>query len=375
MRCPNCGSHVDEGALTCPHCHFDLSLTQRIPVAAATWCPHCGALVTSHMESCPKCGLPLPSAASAPKPVRAIRPVRDLHLPEIDSEPSVSSSETNSAVPDFLESYESSSQVNPEASDQNAEKFVDPDSTSSFALTHRRPAPRFESAIPSEPSKDNLPEVEGIPRTRNILLSALLVTSLIVGAIFLITHPWDSQASDNRAKVDTPQSTEPTTPPVSKLTGQDSGSSTQNTNSDVTFEALDADYKKLGEIADNLDKNEKLFDQKAISGTSQERNDAHQEAIQNALDVSNVIEDLSKLDDSNDAYRKYIEHLTKLGNWLRNRSDALQEAWDRSASSSNPEQDKEHILAPIDSIKDSSGTSSYEKLFKENYDNWKPQKQ
>ena len=371
MRCPNCGSHVDEGALTCPHCHFDLSLTQRIPVAAAMWCPHCGALVTSHMESCPKCGLPLPSAASASKPIRAIRPVRDLHLPEIDSEPSVSSSGTNSAVPDFLESYESS-QVNPEASDQNAEKFVDPDSTSSFAL---RPAPRFESAIPSEPSKDNLPEVEGIPRTRNILLSALLVTSLIVGAIFLITHPWDPQASDNRAKVDTPQSTEPTTPPVSKLTGQDSGSSTQNTNSDVTFEALDADYKKLGEIADNLDKNEKLFDQKAISGTSQERNDAHQEAIQNALDVSNVIEDLSKLDDSNDAYRKYIEHLTKLGNWLRNRSDALQEAWDRSASSSNPEQDKEHILAPIDSIKDSSGTSSYEKLFKENYDNWKPQKQ
>ena len=34
MRCPNCGSEVDEGALTCPHCQIDLSLTQRIPVVA-----------------------------------------------------------------------------------------------------------------------------------------------------------------------------------------------------------------------------------------------------------------------------------------------------------------------------------------------------
>ena len=56
MRCPNCGSEVDEGALTCPHCQIDLSLTQRIPVAQAHWCPHCGALVPAAAESCPKCG-------------------------------------------------------------------------------------------------------------------------------------------------------------------------------------------------------------------------------------------------------------------------------------------------------------------------------
>ena len=72
MRCPNCGSEVDEGALTCPHCQIDLSLTQRIPVAQAHWCPHCGALVPAAAESCPKCGLALPLVQLEPSGLRAI---------------------------------------------------------------------------------------------------------------------------------------------------------------------------------------------------------------------------------------------------------------------------------------------------------------
>ncbi|MBF4809645.1 MAG: zinc ribbon domain-containing protein, partial [Lancefieldella parvula] len=87
MRCPNCGSEVDEGALTCPHCQIDLSLTQRIPVTQAHWCPHCGALVAAAAESCPKCGLPLPQAVPAARPARAIRPTRNISLPEIDTAP------------------------------------------------------------------------------------------------------------------------------------------------------------------------------------------------------------------------------------------------------------------------------------------------
>ena len=85
MRCPNCGSEVDEGALTCPHCQIDLSLTQRIPVTQAHWCPHCGALVPAAAESCPKCGLPLPQAVPAARPARAIRPTRNIKLPETQS--------------------------------------------------------------------------------------------------------------------------------------------------------------------------------------------------------------------------------------------------------------------------------------------------
>ena len=202
MRCPNCGSEVDEGALTCPHCQIDLSLTQRIPVTQAQWCPHCGALVGAAAESCPKCGLPLPQAVPAARPARAIRPTRNIKLPEIDA----ASAPGEKTDPLVDAEYDASSSVaaDPTVLQQMPSDNADPDTTSVFASVSRRPAPRFESAIPSEPSKENLPEAEGIPRTRVILLSALLVTSLVVAAIFVITHPWDPQATDNRAKVEAP---------------------------------------------------------------------------------------------------------------------------------------------------------------------------
>lgn len=373
MRCPNCGSEVDEGALTCPHCQIDLSLTQRIPVTQAHWCPHCGALVTGDAENCPKCGLPLPQVESTARPARAIRPTRDIKLPEIDKTPT--SGEKTNSLADAEHGTASAAAADHTVQQQMAADDVDPDATSVFASVSRRPAPRFESAIPSEPSKENLPEAEGIPRTRVILLSALLVTTLIVAAIFVITHPWNPQATDNRAKVEAPVSSTPTTTPVTHLKGQDSGADQQNTSSDAVFDALDSDYQKLGDLSKRLDDNEKTFDQVAITGSTQERSDGQQEAEQISLDISNVISDLSSLDDSNGNYRQSIENLTKLGNWLRNRSDALNEGWKQSVASSNPSQDKENILAPVDNIRDSSGSSSYQKLFDENYVNWKPQKQ
>ena len=374
MRCPNCGSEVDEGALTCPHCQIDLSLTQRIPVTQAHWCPHCGALVAAAAESCPKCGLPLPQAVPAARPARAIRPTRNISLPEIDSAPAPGEKHDPLADAD-PHAASSAAAADPTVLQQMPADNADPDATSAFASVSRRPAPRFESAIPSEPSKENLPEAEGIPRTRVILLSALLVTTLVVAAIFVITHPWDPQATDNRAKVEAPVSSTPTTTPVTHLTGQDTSATQQNTSSDAVFDALNSDYQKLGDLSKRLDDNEKTFDQLAITGSDQERADAQQEAEQISLDISNVISDLSSLDDSNGNYRQTIENLTKLGNWLRNRSDALSEGWKRSVASSNPSQDKEHILAPVDNIRDSNGSSSYQKLFDENYVNWKPQKQ
>ena len=202
MRCPNCGSEVDEGALTCPHCQIDLSLTQRIPVTQAEWCPHCGALVGTAAESCPKCGLPLPQAVPAARPARAIRPTRNIKLPEIDAAPAPG--EKTDPLVDAEYDASSSLAADPTVLQDMPADNADPDTTSAFASVSRRPAPRFESAIPSEPSKENLPEAEGIPRTRVILLSALLVTSLVVAAIFVITHPWDPQATDNRAKIEAP---------------------------------------------------------------------------------------------------------------------------------------------------------------------------
>ncbi|MCI6845042.1 MAG: zinc-ribbon domain-containing protein, partial [Coriobacteriaceae bacterium] len=56
MRCPNCGAEAPLGAVSCPACHYDLGLTQRIPVTKVTWCPACGALVPQDAHACPQCG-------------------------------------------------------------------------------------------------------------------------------------------------------------------------------------------------------------------------------------------------------------------------------------------------------------------------------
>ena len=108
-----------------------------------------------------------------------------------------------------------------------------------------------------------------------------------------------------------------------------------------------------------------------VSGTESERESGKATADQTAIELSNLIDDIASLDDSDGTYADDISNMTTLGNWLRNRSDAICEAWKLSVTKTT----EKKILAPLEKIGYSSGTDSYKTLFDENYDAWKPTEQ
>ena len=71
---------------------------------------------------------------------------------------------------------------------------------------------------------------------------------------------------------------------------------------------------------------------------------AIQEAFDNAsseceelsYDVSNLISDIQSVDVTSGTYAEDVEHLVTLGNWLRNRVDALNSAWNSAEAPQIP---------------------------------------
>ena len=71
-------------------------------------------------------------------------------------------------------------------------------------------------------------------------------------------------------------------------------------------------------------------------------------------------------------YADQRTNVSTLASWLRNRVEAICDAWEVSAASSDPATDKSKILAPMVGNRESDGSEAYVNLFKKNYDAWKP---
>jgi RNA polymerase subunit RPABC4/transcription elongation factor Spt4 len=344
MRCPNCGAEVPAGTAACPACHYDLGLTQRIPVTKVAWCPSCGALVPPDAHSCPKCGAPV----GAPARSRSGHAVRDLAIPTIEG--------------------------------PGDSEGADADEGGADAT---RAMPRIESAIPSEPGPESATvRHDRMPRTRVLMVAAAAAIALAGGMALWITHPWDPNLYITHSQTDADTSMAGYPGYLSALTGQDGSSSATDTSSDsstdgsdssssTAYQAILDDYNKLGTYADQLDQSVSDLTSTGVSGTAAERQDGQSTAEQTAIDISNLIDDIASLNDGDGTYANDIANLTTLGNWLRNRSDAICEAWDSSVTMAT----EEKILAPLKKIGYSSGTDNYKTLFEENYDAWKPVEQ
>lgn len=346
MRCPNCGAEVPAGAVACPTCHYDLGLTQRIPVTKVAWCPTCGALVPPDAHSCPKCGAPV----GAPVRSKSGQAVRDLGIPTIGGP------------------------ADPDADD------VDEGGADTT-----RAMPRIESAIPSEPGPESATvRHDRMPRTRVLMVAAGAALVLAGGMALWITHPWDPNLYITHAQTDADTSMAGYPGYISSLSGQDgSAATTSDSSSDsadsssdsgddtatpTVAQSLSDDYEKLGTYADQLDDSAAALVSTGVSGSESDRKSAKATADQTAIEISNLIDDITSLDDSDGTYADDISNLTTLGNWLRNRSDAICEAWKISVTMAT----EKKILAPLEKIGYSSGTDSYKTLFDENYEAWKP---
>lgn len=330
MICPSCGTHVPDNALVCPACHADLSQTSSLPKLEGVYCRGCGALVPAGEVLCPKCGMPVLDAA--PK-----------HARPVDPEPEAGSEETDEDI-----------------SEQD---------------THAMP--RIESSIPSEEELREMPYgKEHLPRTRVVLFVSIAALALVGGITLFLTHPWNPNANVTHATEDADTSQAGYPGAVTSLKGQDS-SSTSTTSSTLsgdasTYKTISAAYEQLGSIAAELDKNQATFDSSATSSDMSVRVAAKNDAESIALEVSNLISNLGQISTSDGTYASDVSNLLTLGNYLRNRCDALTEAWNLDVASSNPSSEIDKIKAPLTKQQNSSGVDTYKGLFDDNYSSWKP---
>lgn len=328
MICPHCGTHVPDGSAVCPACHAELDATTVLPRVGGSYCPGCGSLLPEGATSCPACGMPVgrrePAGAAGGEG-------RRLSLPEVDAAP--------------------------EPADELEE-------------THSMP--RIESAIPgeSEPAYDRL------PRTRVVLLCAAASLALVGGLALALTHPWDPDAYSTRATEARDTSRAGFPGERERLSGQDSTGEDPGDDpisaDEATYEELIAAYEELGELDERLGAAESGFEQAAFGGDAQAFSDAAAEAEQLSYDVSNLISDIGEVDVTSGTYAEDAEHLETLGNWLRNRADALNGAWAAAKASPDPASDRDEIMAPLTETQNAYGVSTYKGLFDQNYEAWEP---
>ena len=328
MKCPACGSEIADGQDICPACHANLAATRVMPKLTGSWCPSCGALVPAGQQVCPSCGMPVDTTGAT-------------------------------RVADELERRR--------AEELRAER----ERTSTL--------PRIESAIPSEPNphSESAYGRERLPHTKVFALAAIASLLVVGGAALAIAHPWDPNLTDTRATTpaDTSQAGFPGT--VERLAGQDRGtaSATSVLSADeATFQSLTSSYEALADLSARADELEQRLDEKGTSGTADERSQGEQDALQLQLDVSNEAATIAGIDtQTTGTYADQKANVSTLASWLRNRVDAIYEAWKLSAESDNPTADKDKIMKPMIGNRASDGSEAYVNLFKKNYDAWKPE--
>lgn len=329
MICPHCGTNIPDGSAVCPACSAEVAQTTVLPRLGGAWCPGCGALLPEGATTCPSCGMPVTRGRvrkeAEPDPLS--------QLPEVEA-----------------------------AEEPPADELEE---------THAMP--RIESAIPE--AGDGY---DRLPRIRTVLVCALASLALVGGIALLLTHPWDPNAYATRATEarDTSQAGFPGV--VERLTGQDSsGESSAGDDAisaeEATYQGLSDAYDQLGELDDRIGAAEAGFEQAAFGGDAEAASTAADEAEQLSYDVSNLISDVEELDGDAAAYDEDVEHLVTLGNWLRNRVDALNRAWDAYEASSDPASERDQIMAPLTESQNAYGVSTYKGLFDQNYEAWEPQ--
>ncbi len=253
------------------------------------WCPTCGTLVPPGASACPHCGMPMERLGIEPR------------IPKIEDD---------------------------DIADQPT-RFL----------------PKLMSAIPSE--EDRSEEERVRPRaTLALVVAALGAVALIGGFLLYLWHPWDPDFFDTRAQTPADTSMEGFPGTVDRLQGQDSDGATVSeslTSDEATHRALTEALEGYDAIADELDLEFQTLESDFDAPYETREADA-QAARSTSIELSNLISGVQQEDMSSGTYLSAQSELVRMGNYLRNRADALTRAWDSSLSSDDPSADKLRAL-------------------------------
>lgn len=328
MICPNCGSNVPDGSAVCPACRADLGMTVSIPRPEGRWCPNCGVLVPEESGVCPSCGMP----QEEPRPVA--RSAGDAHDDE------------------------------------------EGDGRDGAPMDETHSIPRIESAIPSEGELSQpSAQMDRLPRLRVLVLAVVCAVVVVGGGVVLITHPWDPSANDIRAKQDADTSMAGFPGSVRQLQGQDaragSGSGSIESGDERTLRLLGEAWGQMGELAGRLDQSQDELVSGYASSSADQLAAGKARADQLSIDISNLISSIAEIDVTSGTYAEDAQNLGTLGNWLRNRMDAVSAGWAKAVAFQDPSQHADEILSTV-SADGGSQAESFKYLFDQSYGQWEP---
>lgn len=346
MICPNCGTSIPDDAVRCPACHADMGRIASVAPPQGTWCPSCGSLVPDGEDVCPHCGMPV----ARPKHARA-SDVSRLKIVSGEGE----GTDADEAPADDTDAPQPDEDVADERFESEDTAFV----------------PRIVSALPAEPvsGNDGLQRA-GALRVRTLVVALAAALLFVGGGVLFLTHPWDPNASDSRAKSEADTSMAGFPGIVTELKGQDGGSTDAGeveSGDATTYRKLSDVYGRLKDLEERADADEQSYRTLAATADSDERTNARNEAYQLSLDVSNLISSLSDIDVTSGTYADDLDNMKTLANWLRNRTDVLNSAWKKAMQMANPSSHAQEIDGYL------RDGDSYKRQFDEHYDGWKPQ--
>lgn len=337
---------MPDGTLRCPACHAELDQTVAMPRLEGTWCESCGARIPDGADVCPECGMPVERGGHRQEGARA-------------------SEVGGVARPQPLSDGERK-----DPNDTCENPVLETEDTRTMA--------RLESAIPSEPDGSAESAHDRFPRARVLVVALVAALVVVGGAVLYITHPWDPAAFDTRAKTAADTSTAGFPGTVDRLQGQDqstgTGSGDVQSGDEATYSKLADYWSQLGELAAKVDANDETFRQVYVDGTGEDRQKGKAEADQLKLDISNLLSEIDEVDVTSGTYGDAKDSLTTVGNYLRNRMDALSAAWDKDVSFSNPKNHADEIASTVISTSGSqSKADAFKDLFDQGYQAAKPQ--
>lgn len=321
MICPTCGTHVPDDATVCPACHASLNQTHTPAPSGGVFCKNCGALVPPGRTTCPDCGFPLDDALVE----QAIEREAGVNEPKIKP--------------------------------------------------GQARAEQVESVIPAKPRdgySSSSPK-EHMPHARVVFTAALCALLLVGGTVLLITRPWDPDSNIRHALTDADTSWAGYPGEITRLSGQDKTVS-NDTGSDPLYDKLTSFYSTLGDIASKADANEDTL-RGVVSGDSTEVSNGASEAQQLALDLSNAISDFENQDMSSSPYEDQAQALITLSSYLRNRLDAISQAWTAVSSASTPSDASSTVSSLLDQNSSGTAADTYKSLFDQSYASAQPQQQ
>ncbi len=299
MLCPRCGHPLPDDATSCPSCGGDVRPLSAPTAEDLTWCPACGSVVSREMAACPYCGLPL---------------------------------------------FGQSDPLDPSSAEP-----VDP------AERDTRLLPRMQNAIPlPELQEDDEPKS---PRAaKSLLIACVAVGVVVLATVLVLAHPWDPHLYDTRASTPADTSMEGFPGTVERLSAQDKTAEETKplTADEATFEALTGALETADTLSDEL--NQEMQDLSAAPSASDETRETWaKQAEATSIRISNLITEVQAADVTTGTYASSRDELVTMGNYLRNRADALTSAWQAILAPGASEDDAQ---AAIDQARASDGAFS-----------------